>query len=207
MPSPVWPLPIYLIQLPNIPGLYAMLFFAASDFTSITTHIHNWALFSLCLHHFILSGVISLLFSNSILVTYRPGKFIFHCHIFLPCILFMGFSSQEYWSGLPLPSPVDHILSELSTMTRPSWLALHGMAHSCIDLDKAEIHVISLVSFLWLWFSFLLPSKDKDKRLVEASWWEELALGESGSCSDGQGHAQHNFLLMGGSVFTTCCLA
>ena len=23
-------------------------------------------------------------------------------------ILFMGFSSQEYWSGLPFPSPVDH---------------------------------------------------------------------------------------------------
>ena len=33
--------------------------------------------------------------------------------------LFMGFSRQEYWSGLPLPSPVDHILSEFSTMTRP----------------------------------------------------------------------------------------
>ena len=24
-------------------------------------------------------------------------------------ILFMGFSRQEYWSGLPFPSPVDHI--------------------------------------------------------------------------------------------------
>ena len=32
-------------------------------------------------------------------------------------ILFMGFSRQEYWSGLPFPSPVDHILSGLSTMT------------------------------------------------------------------------------------------
>ena len=31
--------------------------------------------------------------------------------------LFMGFSRQEYWSGLPFPSPVDHILSDLSTMT------------------------------------------------------------------------------------------
>ena len=26
-------------------------------------------------------------------------------------ILFMGFSRQEYWSGFPFPSPVDHILS------------------------------------------------------------------------------------------------
>ena len=36
-------------------------------------------------------------------------------------ILFIGFSGQEYWSGLPFPSPVDHILSDLSTMTHPSW--------------------------------------------------------------------------------------
>ena len=43
-------------------------------------------------------------------------------------ILFMGFSRQEYWSGLPFPSPVDHILSDLSTMTRPSWVAPHGIA-------------------------------------------------------------------------------
>ena len=35
-------------------------------------------------------------------------------------ILFMGFSSQEYWSGLPFPSPVDDILSELFTMTHLS---------------------------------------------------------------------------------------
>ena len=54
-------------------------------------------------------------------------------------ILFMGFSRQEYWNGLPFPSPVDHILSGLSTMTCPSWVAcLQGMAHSFIELDKAE---------------------------------------------------------------------
>ena len=73
-------------------------------------------------------------------------------------MLFMGFSRLEYWSGLPFPSPVDHILSKLSTTTRPSWVALHGMAHSFIELDKAVVHVISLVGFLWLWFSFCLPS-------------------------------------------------
>ena len=73
-------------------------------------------------------------------------------------ILFMGFSRQEYWSGLPFTSPVDHILSELCTMTPPSWVALHGMTHSFIELDKAVVHVIRLVSFLWLWFSVCLPS-------------------------------------------------
>ena len=39
-------------------------------------------------------------------------------------ILFMGSSRQEYWSGLPFPSPVDHILSDLSTMTHLSWVTL-----------------------------------------------------------------------------------
>ena len=73
-------------------------------------------------------------------------------------ILFMGFSMQEYWSGLPCPSPVDHILSDLSTMTHPSWVALHGMAHRFTELDKAVVHVIRLVSCLWLWFSFCLSS-------------------------------------------------
>ena len=70
----------------------------------------------------------------------------------------MGFSKQEYWSGLSFPSPVDHILSELSTMTRPFWVALQGMAHSFIELDKAVLHVIRLVSFRWLWFAVCLPS-------------------------------------------------
>ena len=73
-------------------------------------------------------------------------------------ILFMGFSRQEYWNGLPLPSPVDHVLSEFSTMTCLSWVALHGMAHSFIGLDKTVVHVIRLISFLWLWFSVCLPS-------------------------------------------------
>ena len=73
-------------------------------------------------------------------------------------ILLMGFSRQEHWSSLPFPSPVDHILSKLSTMTCLFWVALHGMAHSFIELDKAVVYVIRLVSFLWLWFSVCLPS-------------------------------------------------
>ena len=59
---------------------------------------------------------------------------------------------------LPSPSPVDHILSELSIMTRPFWVALRGMAHNFIELNKAVVHVIILVSFLRLWSSFCLPS-------------------------------------------------
>ena len=64
-------------------------------------------------------------------------------------ILFMGFSRQEYWSGLPFLSPVYHILSDLSTMTRPSWVVPWAWL-SFIELDKAVVHVIRLASFLWL---------------------------------------------------------
>ena len=133
-----------------------MLLFTALDFTSITSPIHNWVTFLLWLHLFILSGVISSLFSSNILDTYPPGEFIFSVISFCLFILFMRFSRPEYWGGLSFPSPVNHILSELSTMTCPYWVALHGMAHSFIELDKAVVHVNSLISFLWLHFSFCL---------------------------------------------------
>ena len=57
--------------------------------------------------------------------------------LFMP---FMRFFRQEYWSGLPFCPPVDHILSELSAMTHPSWVALSGMAHSFIELLKLLHH-------------------------------------------------------------------
>ena len=86
------------------------------------------------------------------------GSSSFNVISFCLFILSMGFSRQESWSGFPFPSPVDHILSELSTMTRLSWVALHGIDHGFIELGEAVVHVIRLVSFLWLWFSFCLPS-------------------------------------------------
>ena len=55
-------------------------------------------------------------------------------------ILLMGLSRQEYWSGLPFPSPVDHILSDVSTMTCPSWVA-PGAWLGFIELDKAVVQV------------------------------------------------------------------
>ena len=47
-----------------------------------------------------------------------------------------------------MASPVDHVLSELSTMARPSWAAPHGRAHSFAELDTAVVHESRLVSFL-----------------------------------------------------------
>ena len=124
-----------------------------SPVTSTTGH---------CFHFCSVSSFFLELFLHSSSVAYWAptdlGSSSFSVISFCLFILFMGFSRQEYWSGLPFPSPVDHILSELSTITYLSWVALPSMVHSFIELDKAVVHVISLISFLWLWFSFCLPS-------------------------------------------------
>ena len=170
LPSPIWHhFQFTLIHGPNIPGSYAILFFTASDFTSITSHIHNWALFLLWSHLFILSEVISPLFSSSILGTFLSGSSSFSVLSFCLFILFMGFSREEYWSGLPFPSPANHVLSEPSTMTCLSWEALHTMDHSFIELDKAVVHVINWLVFCDCGFQSVCPVTNKDKRLMEAS--------------------------------------
>ena len=87
-------------------------------------------------------------------------------------------------------------------MDRPSLLVLHGMVQSFTELLKAVIHVIILV-FCECGFcsgccgivllASVCPLMDEDKRLVHASYWEGLAVGKTGSCSGGQGHAQQIF--------------
>ena len=146
-----------LIHGADIPGFHAILLFTASDLASITSHIQSWVLFFLWLHPFFLSGVISPLISSSILGTYWPGESPFQYPIILPFHMFMGFSRQEYWSGLPFPSPVDHILSDVS----PPWPSHLWWSHtawiSFTELDKAVVRVIRLASFLWLWFQCVYP--------------------------------------------------
>ena len=52
----------------------------------------------------------------------------------------MGFSRQEYSSGVAFPSEVDHILSDLSTMTHLSWVVPQAWL-SFTELDKAVVLV------------------------------------------------------------------
>ena len=77
-------------------------------------------------------------------------------------------------------------------MDRPSLLVLHGMVQSFTELLKAVIHVIILV-FCDCGFQSVYLLMPEDKRLVQASLWEGLAVGKTGSCSGGQGHAQQIF--------------
>ena len=50
------------------------------------------------------------------------------------------------WFSIPFFS--GPCFAEVSSITHLSWVALNSMAHSFIELHKAMIHVIILVSFL-----------------------------------------------------------
>jgi len=128
--------------------------------TNFTTrHIHNWVSFPLWPSHFMLSVAISncpLFFPSSIMDTFWPGASSSRVIYFYLYLLFMGFSQHEYWSGLPFPPPVDHVFSELFTMTHLSRGTLNSMAHNFIELhmpllhDKAVVHEgDSLASASW----------------------------------------------------------
>ena len=153
----IFTLAISCLTTPNLPWFTDLTFQVPMQFpylqhwTSLftTRHIRNWMLFLLWLSLFIFSGAVSLLFSSSILGTYRPGEFIFHCRIFLPFHTVHGvlkarmlnWFSISFSSGPCFVRTLHHDLS---------WVSIHGMAHSFIELDKTVIHVIGLVSFLWL---------------------------------------------------------
>ena len=92
-------------------------------------------------------------------------EFIFHCPIFLPFHTVHGV--LKAWI-LPFPSPVDHILSELSTMTYLSWVALPGMTHSFTEIRLWSMWSVWLV-FCDCGFQYVCPLMKKDKRFMEAS--------------------------------------
>ena len=133
-----------LIHVLNIPGSYAILFFIVVEFTFITRHIHNQESCLLGPSCFLLSGVVSicpLLFCSNMLDTFRPEGLIFYCHIFCLFMQFMGFSWLASWSGLPFCPPIDHVLSELSSVTRPSWWS--NMAWLIASLNYASLFAMT----------------------------------------------------------------
>ena len=72
-------------------------------------------------------GLLVVFFHSSPVACWTPsnlGTSFFGVISFCLFIQLMRFSQQVYWSGLPFPPPVDHILSELSTMTCLSWVGV-----------------------------------------------------------------------------------
>ena len=111
-----------LIHWPDIPGFYAILLRIASDFLPLSP-VTFTSRYCFCFDS------VSSFFLESFLqwapVAYCAPTDLrsssFSVLSFCLFILFMGFSRQEYWHGLPFPPPVGHILSELSTMPRLGW--------------------------------------------------------------------------------------
>ena len=93
---------------------------------------------------------------SSILGTYRPGEFIFQCPIFAfsYCLGSQGKDTEV----------VCHSLLQWTMFCQncPPWPFCLGWPYrawlSFTELDKAVVHVIRLVRFLWLWVLFCLPS-------------------------------------------------
>ena len=169
MPSPVWPLHFALIHGPNIPGSHAVLLFTVSDFTSITCHIHNWVLFLLWLHLFILSEIISPFFSSSILGTYWPGEFIFQCPIFQPFHAVHRVLKARILKCFAIPFSsgpcfVRTFCYDLSILVGPTPTPqFHWVRQSCGSCDQFgwfSVIVVFILSALWwirLWGFWKLP--------------------------------------------------
>ena len=137
------------------PGSCAILFFTASDLTSITSHIHIWVLFLLWLHPFFLE-----LFLHWSPVAYWA---LTNLGSALSVSYHFAFSYCSWGSQGKNTEMVCHPLLQWTTFcqTSPPWPIHLGWPHtawlSFIELDKAMVCVIRLTSFLWLWFQCVCP--------------------------------------------------
>ena len=138
----------------KVPMQYCSLQHQTTSITSRMQAGHCFALAPL----FIVSGAIPPLFSSITLATYGPGEFIFQCPIFLPFhtvhwvlkARILKWLAIFFSTGPRFVRTLHHDLSILDGPTR--------QACNFIELDKAVIQVISLVSLLWLWIPSCLPS-------------------------------------------------
>ena len=92
-------------------------------------------------------------------------------------------SSQHYSSkpSIHLCSVFFVVQLSLPYMTIGKTIALTRQTF----VGKVMPLLFNMLSKLWFF-----PLINKDKRLMEASWWETLIMGETGSCSDGRSHTQ-----------------
>ena len=138
------------------------------EFTSITNHVHNWILFLLWLHLFILSGVISSLISSSMLGTLHSREFIFQC----PSYLF-AFSYCLWGSQSKNTEVVCHFLLQW-TMFRhnsPSWPIHLGWPYTAwLIVSLSYTRLWSMWSdwlvFCNYGFQSVCPLMEKDRQLI-----------------------------------------
>ena len=166
-------LPWFVDLTSQVPMQYCSL--QQSEFASITSHIYNWVLLFLWLCLFVLSGVISPLISTSMLGT--------HWLIF-QCPIFFAFSYCSWGSQGKNTEVTCHSLLQWTTFchSSPPW-PIHWVRQGCGMWSDWLV-------FCDCGFQSACSLMEKDKRHTEASWWERLTEGETGSCSDGWRNVQ-----------------
>ena len=119
------------------------------------------------------------------------GNSSFRVISFCLFILFMGFSRQEDWSDLTLPSPVDHIFvrtlhHDLSNLGGPT-------SNDSVSLTWTRPWAMwsAWLFFCDCGFYSVCPLMDKVKRSMEASYGREWPWGKLG------------LVLMGGAMLST----
>ena len=173
-------LPWFMDNQGNIPGSYAILLFIGSDFTSITSHIHNWAMFLLWLSLFIPSGTVSLLFYSSILGTYQPGEFIFQCHISLSFHTVHGVLKARMLKLFAIPFSsgwhfVRTLHHDLSVLGGHAWHGSYWVRQGCDPCShfaSLSVTVVFILSAHW-WMRLRGLWKLPDGR---DSLWGKLCL-------------------------------
>ena len=149
---------------------------SALDFTSITSHIHNWVLFLHWLHPFILPGIISPLLSSGHLPTWGVQLSVSYLFAFSYC----SWGSQ----GKNIEVVCHSFLQwNMFCQNSPPWPVHLGWPYTAwLIVSLSRIRLWSMWS-VWLVFCdcgvhSVHPLMDKDKRLMEASWWERLTVGK-----------------------------
>ena len=106
-------------------------------------------------------------------------------------LFFFAFSYRSWGSQGKNSKAVCHSLLQWTTFCQnsPPWPACLGWPYRAWLIVALSWTRLWSMWSIWLvfcdWgFHSIFPLMGKDKRLVEASWWERLTVGESGSCSD-----------------------
>ena len=115
-------------------------------------------MFSLWLHLFILSGVISPLFSSSILCSYWPREFIFQCHILLPFHTVHGVLKARIlkWFAIPFSSGPHFVRTLHHDMSQDGCVNALVELKKILNIYKKDLH------FYLFWLHPFAPSSFED---------------------------------------------
>ena len=150
-------LTISCLTMPNLPWFMDLTFQVSKQYCSLPHQIllssPDTSTTECCFHFspavWFSLGLLVVLLHSSPVAYWTPsglGESSFGIVFFRLFMQFMRFSWQVYWGGLPFPPPVDHVLSELPTLSHLSWVSLHSVAHSFIELCKPLCHHTAMIS-------------------------------------------------------------